>query len=111
MTPAQSFRLTGITFVKGSSTVMPTGGRGTANKLGGQARQQPAGGAGNHPNDVADAGSLGGGQGITGGNRPSGGSGNLGEANRRGGRGGGREFGGATPPGGGGGPSAPPRRG
>ena len=72
MTPAQSFRLTGITFVKGSSTVMPTGGRGAANKLGGQARQQPAGGAGNRPSGAAGAGSLGGGQGITGGNRPSG---------------------------------------
>ncbi|PYL98383.1 MAG: hypothetical protein DMF19_14320, partial [Verrucomicrobia bacterium] len=101
MTPAQSFRLTGITFVKGSSTVMPTGGRGTANKLGGQARQHPAGGAGNHPNDAADAGSLGGGQGITGGNRPGGGSGNLGEANRRGGGAGARNFGGPTRPGGG----------
>jgi hypothetical protein len=98
MTPAQSFRLTGITFVKGSSTVMPTGGRGTANKLGGQA----------HPNDAADAGSLGGGQGITGGNRPGGGSGNLGEANRRGGGDGARNFGGATRPGGGAGASTRP---
>src|SRR5438046_2030231 len=43
MTQAQSFRLTGITFVKGSSTVMPTGGRGAANKLGEKARQHAAG--------------------------------------------------------------------
>lgn len=108
MTPAQSFRLTGITFVKGSSTVMPTGGRGAANKLGGQARQQPAGGAGNRPSGAAGAGSLGGGQGITGGNRPGGGSGNVGGANRPGGGAGAGNFGGATRPGGGAGASTRP---
>ena len=115
MTPAQSFRLTGITFVKGSSTIMstpnggaPYGDRGTANKFGGQARQQPAGGAGNRPNGATDAGSLDGGQGITGGNRPSGGSGNLGGANRPGGGAGAGNFGGATRPGGGAGESTRP---
>jgi hypothetical protein len=115
MTPAQSFRLTGITFVKGSSTIMstpnggaPYGDRGTANKFGGQARQQPAGGAGNRPSGATDAGSLGGGQGITGGNRPSGGSGNLGGANRPGGGAGAGNFGGATRPGGGAGASTRP---
>src|SRR5882724_7667604 len=115
MTPAQSFRLTGITFVKGSSTIMsnanggaPYSDRGTANKFGGQARQQPTGGAGNRPSGAADAGSLGGGQGITGGNRPSGGSGNLGGANRPGGGAGAGNFGGATRPGGGAGESTRP---
>jgi len=59
----------------------PYGDRGTANKYGGRARQQPAGGAGggNRPGGGAGAGNVGAG------NRPGGGSGNVGAGNRPGG--------------------------
>src|SRR5947208_6897870 len=62
----------------------PYGDRSTANKYGGRARQQPAGGA-NRPGGAAG---LGGGAGFAGGagNRPGdGGAGNIGAGNRPGG--------------------------
>jgi len=64
----------------------PYGDRGTADKFGGRARQQPAGGAGNRasPGGRVGSGGLGGGQGLGGGNRP-GGAGNLGGASGLGG--------------------------
>ena len=74
----------------------PYGDRGSANKYGGRARQQPAAGAGNRPG--SGAGNLGGA-----GNRPGGGAGagNIGGANRPGGGAGAGNIGGANRPGGG----------
>jgi hypothetical protein len=63
----------------------PYSNRATANKYGGTARQQPAGGAGNRPGGGAGAANRpGGGAGAA--NRPGGGAGNAG-ANRPGGAG------------------------
>ena len=105
----------------------PYGDRGTANKYGGRARQQPAGGAGNR---AGGSGGLagnrpGGGSGIAGGSRPGGaarpgggggigpggigpsypgggpGGGNLGGGNRQGAGAGGIRPSGATRPSGG----------
>jgi Protein of unknown function (DUF3300) len=99
----------------------PYGDRGTANKYGGRARQQPAGGAnrpgaggggtanrpgggaGNRPGGGGDAGNIGptrpgGGSGAS--NRPGGGGSNVGGGNRPGGGSGARP---ATRPSGGGG--------
>src|SRR5438874_7877339 len=61
----------------------PYGDRNTANKYGGRARQQPAGGA----NRTGGAAGLGGGAAVAGGagNRPGGGAGNVGAGNRPGG--------------------------
>jgi len=82
----------------------PYGDRGTADKFGGRARQQPAG-AGNRAGAGAGAGGLGGGQGLAGGNRAGGGAGpgNLGGATRPGGGAGAGNLGGANRPAGGGG--------
>ena len=82
----------------------PYGDRGTANKYGGRARQQPAGGAGNR-GGVGSAG----GAGNVGANRPGGGAGagNIG-SNRPGGGAGAGNVGGANRPGGGAGASNRP---
>ena len=95
----------------------PYGDRGTADKFGGRARQQPAGGAGNRPGGGAGAGNIGAGNrpgggagagniGGGGANRPGGGAGaGAGGANRPGG---GAGAGGANRPGGGAGASTRP---